>query len=99
MSTIIMLLLGICLAGMCVVLVVKAFWYKDELKSMQVEFWQAVLTAFALVVITIKQLLIEIPSGEGSVFLGVAAPATAVLAVTAAVKLHKEINKYKEGRY
>lgn len=96
MSAVMLCLMGICVAGLGVLACCKEHWRKDELKSMYCECWQAFLATLLLLVIAFNQLLIELPNGEGSVFLGIAAPITAAISLTAAIKLFKEIAKIKE---
>jgi hypothetical protein len=88
--------MGLCVAGLGVLAGYKEHCRKDELKSMYCECWQALLATLMLLCIAVNQLLIELPQGEGSVFLGIAAPITAAISLTAAIKLFKEITKLKE---
>ena len=63
--------------------------------SVRAEFIKAVIATVALVLLTVKQLVVRSPYGEGSVFLGVAAPVTALLTAIAAVKLYQDMRKQK----
>lgn len=59
------------------------------------EFIKAVIATVALMLLTVKQLVVRLPYGDGSVFLGVAAPVTALLTAIAAVKLYREMQNQK----
>ena len=58
-------------------------------------FIKAVIATMALMLLTVKQLVVGLPYGEGSVFLGVAVPVTALLTAVAAVKLYQEMQNQK----
>lgn len=63
--------------------------------SVRAEFIKAVIATVALMLLTVRQLVVRSPYGEGSVFLGVAAPVTALLTAVAAVKLYLEMQNQK----
>lgn len=63
--------------------------------SVRAEFIKAGIATVALVLITVKQLVVRSPYGDGSVFLGVAAPVTALLTAVAAVKLYRDMRNQK----
>ena len=63
--------------------------------SVRAEFIKAVIATVALLLLMVKQLVVMSPYGEGSVFLGVAAPVTALLTAVAAVKLYREMQNQK----
>ena len=63
--------------------------------SVRAEFTKAVIATVALVLLTVRQLVVRLPYGDGSVFLGVAALVTALLTAVAAVKLYREMRNQK----
>ena len=63
--------------------------------SVRAEFIKAVIATVALVLLTVKQLVVRSLYGDGSVFLGVAAPVTALLTAIAAVKLYREMQNQR----
>lgn len=63
--------------------------------SVRAEFIKAVIATVALVLLTVEQLVVKSPYGESSVFLGVAAPVTALLTAVAAVKLYQDMRNQK----
>ena len=62
---------------------------------MRAEFIKAVIATVALMLLTVKQLVVRLPYGDGSVFLGVAAPVTALLTAVAAVKIYQDMRNQK----
>lgn len=63
--------------------------------SVRAEFIKAVIATGALVLLTVKQLVVKSPYGESSVFLAVAAPVAALLTAVAAIKLYQEMQNQK----
>ena len=63
--------------------------------TVRAEFIKAVIATLALVLLTVEQFVVRLPYGEGSVFLGVAVPVTALLTAVAAVKLYLEMQNQK----
>lgn len=83
------------LLSMIFVIVSLEIAFPRKKGSVRAEFIKAVIATVALMLLTVKQLVVRLPYGDGSVFLGVAAPVTALLTAIAAVKLYREMQNQK----
>lgn len=81
------------LISMMTVIAALEIAFPRNKRIVRAEFTKAVIATLALVLLTVKQLVVELPYGTGSVFLGVAAPVTALLTAIASVKLYQEMQK------
>ena len=83
------------LLSMMFVIVALEIAFPRRKGIVRAEFINAVIATVALMLLTVKQLVVRLPYGDGSVFLGVAAPVTALLTAIAAVKLYREMQNQK----
>lgn len=83
------------LLSMMFVIVALEITFPRKKGIVRAEFIKAVIATVALMLLTVKQLVVRLPYGDGSVFLGVAAPVTALLTAIAAVKLYREMQNQK----
>lgn len=83
------------LLSMMFVIVALEIAFPRRKGTVRAEFIKAVIATVALMLLTVKQLVVRLPYGDGSVFLGVAAPVTALLTAIAAVKLYREMQNQK----
>lgn len=80
------------LLSMMFVIVALEIAFPRRKGIVRAEFIKAVIATVALMLLMVKQLVVRLPYGDGSVFLGVAAPVTALLTAIAAVKLYRQSN-------
>lgn len=83
------------LLSMMFVIVALEIAFPSRKGIVRAEFIKAVIATVALMLLTVKQLVVRLPYGDGFVFLGVAAPVTALLTAIAAVKLYREMQNQK----
>lgn len=83
------------LLSMILVIVSLEIAFPRKKGIVRAEFIKAVIATVALMLLTVKQLVVRLPYGDGSVFLGVAAPVTALLTAVAAVKIYQDMRNQK----
>lgn len=83
------------LLSMLFVIVALEITFPRKKGIVRAEFIKAVIATVALMLLTVKQLVVRLPYGDGSVFLGVAAPVTALLTAVAAVKIYQDMRNQK----
>lgn len=83
------------LLSMLFVIVALEITFPRKKGIVRAEFIKAVIATVALMLLTVKQLVARLPYGDGSVFLGVAAPVTALLTAVAAVKIYQDMRNQK----
>ena len=83
------------LLSMILVIVSLEIAFPRKKGIVRAEFIKAVIATVALMLLTVKQLVVRLPYGDGSVFLGVAAPVPALLTAVAAVKIYQDMRNQK----